>query len=45
VETASKKLQVILEQHFPSHISPEMDARIRAEFPVRLARASMQPRA
>ena len=44
VQTASKKLQVILEQHFPSHISPEMDARIRAEFPVRLARAGMQPR-
>jgi trimethylamine:corrinoid methyltransferase-like protein len=44
VETASKKLQVILDSHFPSHSSPDMDAQIRAEFPVKLAREGMLPK-
>jgi hypothetical protein len=41
VGTASKKLQVVLDGHFPWHISPEMDAQNRAEFPVKLAREGM----
>jgi trimethylamine--corrinoid protein Co-methyltransferase len=41
IETASKKLKAILDHHYPSHISPEMDAQIRANFPVRLAREGM----
>jgi hypothetical protein len=44
VDTASKKLQVILDNHFPSHISAEMDAQIRAQFPVKLAREGMMPK-
>ena len=44
VETASKKLQAILDGHFPSHISPEMDAQLRAQFPVKLAREGMLPK-
>jgi len=44
VETASKKLQAILDGHFPSHISPEMDALLRAEFPIKLAREAMLPK-
>jgi trimethylamine--corrinoid protein Co-methyltransferase len=44
IETASKKLQFILDSHYPSHISPEMDAQLRADFPVRLAREGMLPK-
>ena len=43
VARAAKKVREILLSHFPSHISEAVDAEIRARFPVRLARAGMQP--
>jgi trimethylamine--corrinoid protein Co-methyltransferase len=36
VERASRKVKDILDKHYPSHISPELDAEIRRRFPVRL---------
>jgi trimethylamine--corrinoid protein Co-methyltransferase len=42
-DRASAKLERILASHYPSHISAELDAAIRAKFPVRLARSGMQP--
>ena len=36
-------LQTRMRQHFPSHISDELDARLRANYPVLLAREHMKP--
>ena len=33
----------LLEGHFPDPISPELDARIRARFPIRLDPGQMRP--
>ena len=43
-EIARDKTQEILDTHFPSHISEEMDARLRTEFDIRLPRNQMQPK-
>lgn len=42
-QRAAKKVQEILGSHFPAHISAQVDADIRASYPVRLDRAAMQP--
>lgn len=39
---AVKKKNEILRSRFPSHISAEMDAKIRAEFPIFLPREAMR---
>ena len=41
VEEAVKRKQEILSTHFPGHISPEMDARIRADMEIVLPREAM----
>ncbi len=41
LQRAATKVQEILTQHFPTHIPEAVDAAIRRQFPVRLARASM----
>lgn len=41
MDTASRKLNAILETHYPRHISAAMDDAIRAKFPVRLGREAM----
>ena len=40
---AREKTQAILAEHFPSHISDELDARIRAQYDIRLPRELMKP--
>ncbi len=40
-QRAAAKVQDILAHHFPSHIPESVDAAIRRDFPVRLARAGM----
>ena len=35
--------QTRMREHFPSHISDELDARLRANYPVLLAREHMKP--
>jgi trimethylamine--corrinoid protein Co-methyltransferase len=42
-ELARLKAGDILQTHFPDHIPSEIDAHIRAEFPIRLPRSIMQP--
>ena len=42
-EVAREKTQDILSSHFPSHISDEVDARIRSQFDIRLPREQMKP--
>ena len=44
LQRAHQKVEEILSSHFPSHVPEEVDAAIRAEFPVKLPRASMRPR-
>jgi trimethylamine--corrinoid protein Co-methyltransferase len=44
IERAAIKVQDLLANHFPSHIPEEVDAAIRAEFPVKLPRAAMRPK-
>jgi trimethylamine---corrinoid protein Co-methyltransferase len=39
---AEKKVRDILSTHFPAHVPESVDARIRAEFPVRLPREAMR---
>ena len=39
---AARKVQEILSTHFPAHVPEAVDARIRAEFPVKLPRAGMR---
>lgn len=43
VQRAAKKKKEILARHYPTHISPEVDARIRARLPIRLDAADMRP--
>ena len=40
-ERARERTCTILANHYPSHISPEIDEQIRREFPVRLSRECM----
>jgi trimethylamine---corrinoid protein Co-methyltransferase len=42
LQRAEKKVNEILASHYPSHISEEVDADIRASFPVKLPRSSMK---
>ncbi len=39
------KVEEILASHYPSHVAAAVDAEIRSRFPVKLARADMQPTA
>jgi len=41
LETAVNKKNEILSHHFPSHVSEETDAQLRAEFPIFLSRQAM----
>lgn len=41
-EAARIKTKEILQTHFPTHVSEEMDAKIRAEFDIRLLRHQMK---
>jgi trimethylamine--corrinoid protein Co-methyltransferase len=43
-EVARDRTREILETHFPSHISDELDSRIREKFDIRLPREQMKPR-
>jgi trimethylamine--corrinoid protein Co-methyltransferase len=43
IERAARKVRDILATHFPAHVPEAVDARIREQFPVRLARAGMRP--
>ncbi len=40
---AEKKVREILSTHFPAHVPEAVDARIRAQYPVRLPREAMLP--
>ncbi len=40
---ARERTQEILAQHFPSHISDELDKKLRAKFDIRLPRKAMKP--
>jgi len=42
IQRAEIKVQDLLATHFPSHISEEVDAEIRAHFPVKLPRENMR---
>jgi trimethylamine---corrinoid protein Co-methyltransferase len=42
LQRAAAKVQDILRQHFPAHIPEAVDAAIRRQFPVRLARKAMR---
>ena len=42
IDKARKRLGNILSNHYPTHIPPEIDAAIRAKFPVRLPREFME---
>ena len=44
VERAARKLQSILESHYPTHIPDAVDAAIREKLPIRLPREAMRPR-
>ncbi len=43
VERARERTREILAAHYPGHIDPALDARIRERFPIRLARKDMAP--
>jgi trimethylamine--corrinoid protein Co-methyltransferase len=43
LDRAIDKVQSVLATNYPSHISDEVDARIRAELPIRLDRSRMLP--
>ncbi len=43
-DVAREKTREILASHFPSHISDEIDARIRENFDIRLPREQMKPK-
>jgi trimethylamine:corrinoid methyltransferase-like protein len=40
-DVAHKKVREVLDNHFPSHISEEMDANIRSYLDIRLPREKM----
>jgi len=44
VDKARKVTRHILDTHFPGHIAPAIDARIREKFPVLLPRKAMRPK-
>ncbi len=43
LERAQRRLNEIMSQHYPDYLPAELDDRIRAEFPIRLAREAMRP--
>jgi len=43
LQRAKQRTEYILSTHYPSHIPEEVDARIRAELPVKLERELMRP--
>ena len=45
IDKASLRTREILDTHFPDHIGADLDARLRARFPVLLPRESMRPKA
>ena len=44
IDRAHKKLQNILDHHYPGHVPQALDDAIRAQFPVRLPREAMRPK-
>ena len=40
-ERARNRAREVLQSHFPSHLSPELDARIRADFDILLPASAM----
>jgi trimethylamine--corrinoid protein Co-methyltransferase len=45
VQRARKRTQEILASHYPDHIDPDVDAKIRRDFPIRLPVKNMTPKA
>jgi trimethylamine--corrinoid protein Co-methyltransferase len=45
IQRARKRTQEILASHYPDHIAPDVDAKIRRDFPIRLPLKNMLPRA
>jgi trimethylamine--corrinoid protein Co-methyltransferase len=45
LDRAIKKTKTIMAQHYPRHVSDEVDDTIRAKLPVRLPRDAMRPKA
>ncbi len=43
LDRAEKRVKDLLATHYPSHIPEEVDAAIRAKFPVKLPRSGMRP--
>ncbi len=43
LDRARDYVRNILETHFPDHISPQLDARIRDRLDIRLPREKMRP--
>ena len=43
LERARTKAREILASHYPDHLDPKLDARIRDRFPVALPRSAMKP--
>jgi trimethylamine--corrinoid protein Co-methyltransferase len=43
LQRAAEKARDILARHYPTHIPDAVDAAIRRDFPVRLAREGMRP--
>ena len=43
VADAAPGVKEILSTHYPEHIEPAVDAKIRERFPIRLDRADMRP--
>jgi trimethylamine--corrinoid protein Co-methyltransferase len=43
VDKAMKKVREILGGHFPAHVPEAVDAEIRRQLPIRLARERMRP--
>ncbi|MGD1869883.1 MAG: trimethylamine methyltransferase family protein [Neomegalonema sp.] len=43
-DVARARAQTILATHYPSHISPELDIRLRSMFDIRLAQSRMEPK-
>jgi trimethylamine--corrinoid protein Co-methyltransferase len=42
-ERAQARTREILSSHYPSHLDPALDAKIRAKFDIKLPRAAMEP--
>jgi trimethylamine--corrinoid protein Co-methyltransferase len=43
IARAAKRVRDILASHYPAHVSDDVDASIRARYPVRLSREAMRP--